>query len=43
MTILMVSHDIERALNYADVVIELNNGKVTFRGEPSEYRLGGAK
>lgn len=43
LTILMVSHDIERALNYADTVIELTNGKVTFTGTPSEYKLGGAK
>ena len=39
----MVSHDIERALNYADTVIELVNGKKTFEGVPSEYKLGGAK
>lgn len=43
LTILMVSHDIERALNYADTVIELTNGKVTFTGTSSEYKLGGAK
>lgn len=30
ITVLMVSHDIERALSYADTVIEINNGKVTF-------------
>ena len=43
ITILMVSHDIERALNYADTVIELMNGEITFEGEPSKYRLGGAR
>ena len=43
ITILMVSHDIERALNYADTVIELTNGEITFEGEPSKYRLGGAR
>lgn len=43
LTILMVSHDIERALNYADTVIELVNGKVNFTGKPSEFKLGGAK
>ncbi len=43
ITILMVSHDIERALNYADTVIELIDGKVKFVGNPSEYKLGGAK
>ena len=43
ITILMVSHDIERALNYADTVIELMNGEITFEGEPSKYRLGGVR
>ena len=43
ITVLMVSHDIERALNYADTVIELKNGKITFKGTPSEFKLGGAK
>ena len=43
LTILMVSHDIERALNYADTVIELENGKVKFVGSPSEFQIGGAK
>ena len=42
ITILMVSHDIERAINYADNVIEITNGKITFEGEPSKYKLGGA-
>ena len=43
ITILMVSHDIERALNYADTVIELINGKITFNGDPQDFKLGGAK
>ena len=43
ITILMVSHDIERALNYADEVIELMNGEIKFVGKPSEFKLGGAK
>lgn len=43
ITILMVSHDIERALNYADTVIELTNGEVTFEGNPKDFTLGGAK
>lgn len=41
LTILMVSHDIERALKYADTVIELRDGKITFNGKPSEYEFGG--
>lgn len=43
ITILMVSHDIERALNYADTVIELINGEITFVGNPKDFTLGGAK
>ena len=43
ITILMVSHDIERALNYADRVIEIKDGEVAFDGKPSDYRLGGGK
>jgi len=43
ITILMVSHDIERALNYADTVIELINGEVVFEGNPKDFNLGGAK
>ncbi len=43
VTILMVSHDIERALSYADTVIELTNGKVTYNGDPSNFKIGGTK
>ena len=43
LTILMVSHDIERALSYADKVIELAGGEVKFVGCPSDFKIGGAK
>lgn len=43
ITILMVSHDIERALDYADTVIELTEGEVTFDGKTEAYKQGGAK
>ena len=43
ITVLMVSHDIERALNYADNVIEIENGEVKFVGAPSKFKMGGAK
>ncbi len=43
ITILMVSHDIQRALNYADNVIELINGEIRFCGKPSEFKFGGDK
>lgn len=43
ITILMVSHDIDRALSYADKVVEVVNGEVTFTGLPSNYKNGGAE
>lgn len=43
LTILMVSHDIERALKYADNVVKITNGKITYNGEPSKYQIGGEK
>ena len=43
ITIVMVSHDIDRALEYADNVIEIENGKITFEGTPEKFKLGGAK
>lgn len=43
LTILMVSHDTERALKYADTVIEIKQGKVEFLGTPTEYKQGGVR
>lgn len=43
ITILMVSHDIERALNYADKVIQIEAGKVVFSGTANDFKIGGAK
>ena len=43
ITILMVSHDIERALDYADTVIEITEGEVTFDGKTEAYKQGGVK
>lgn len=43
LTILMVAHDVERALKYADEVIELENGQVKYKGTPENYVVGGAK
>ena len=37
ITVLMVSHDIERALNYADNVIEIVNGEVAYNGNVGKY------
>ena len=41
ITILMVSHDIDRALKYADHVIEVESGSIVFDGTPEEYAKGG--
>lgn len=41
ITVVMVSHDIDRLLKYADNVIELENGKVIFNGDIAEYMSGG--
>ena len=43
LTILMVSHDVDRAMSYADNVIELVNGEIKFSGKPSDYKIGGGK
>ena len=37
LTIVMVSHDVERAIKYATRVIEIKKGKVTFDGIPEKY------
>jgi len=44
LTILMVSHDIDRALKFADKVIEIQNGKIMFNGNTTDYiKAGGIK
>ena len=44
LTILMVSHDIDRALKFADKVIEIQNGKIMFNGNTTDYiNAGGIK
>ena len=37
LTIVMVSHDLDRALKFTDNVIELENGKVIYDGKVSDY------
>lgn len=39
LTIVMVSHDVERAVKYATRVIEIEKGKVTFDGLPERYKI----
>lgn len=41
LTILMVSHDVERAVKYASRVVEIKNGKVSFDGTPEKYVIKG--
>ena len=42
LTILIVSHDIDRALKFADKVIEIADGKIRFNGNTADYINGGA-
>lgn len=43
ITIVMVSHDIDRALSYCSRVIEITDGKINFDDIPSKYKVGGNK
>ena len=37
ITVLIVSHDVERVMNYADRIIEIENGEVKYQGDASKY------
>lgn len=43
LTVVMVSHDIDRAIKYCTRIIEIENGKIIKDTVPSEYDIGGAK
>ena len=44
MTIIMISHDVDRAINYCNKIIEIKNGNIIFNDEPSKYiKEGGFK
>lgn len=43
ITIVMVSHDIDRALSYCSRVIEITDGKINFDDIPSKYKVRGNK
>ena len=43
ITIIMVSHDIERALKYATRVIEIEKGKIIKDVPSNEFEMGGAE
>ena len=42
LTVVMVSHDVSRAIKYCNRVIELNDGEVTYMGKTDNYKAGGA-
>lgn len=39
LTIVMVSHDVERAIKYANRLVEIKKGKITFDNMPEKYQL----
>jgi len=44
LTIIMVSHDINRSLKYCTRVVEMKKGQIIFNDVPSKYKVdGGAK
>lgn len=43
LTIIMVSHDIDRAVKYADRIIEIRNGKKVFDDLSSKFILEGGE
>ena len=42
LTVVMVSHDISRAIQYCTNVAELKDGRVVFAGKVEDYKTGGA-
>ena len=43
LTIIMVSHDVERCLKYCTRVVEIENGKIVKDVSAQEYEAGGTK
>jgi len=41
LTIIMVTHDVDRSLDYCNRVIEISKGEIIFNGIPSEYTEDG--
>lgn len=41
LTIIMVSHDISRAINYCNKVVELKDGEVIYNGNVNGFKAGG--
>lgn len=42
LTVVMVSHDVHRAINYCSKIIELKDGEVAYVGDVKNYKAGGA-
>ena len=42
LTVVMVSHDISRAIQYCTNVAELKDGRIVFAGKVEDYKAGGA-
>lgn len=42
ITVLMVSHDVDRAMEYCNRLVEIKNGEIVYDGNPSDYREGGS-
>ena len=42
LTVVMVSHDVHRAIKYCNKVIEIKDGEISFDGDVAKYRVGGA-
>lgn len=40
-TILMISHDVDRSINYCNRIIEIKNGEIIFNDKPSKYKNEG--
>ena len=41
MTIIMISHDVDRAIKFCTRIIRMENGEICFDGKPSDYKIGG--
>ena len=42
LTVVMVSHDIQRAIKYCNKIIEVKDGKINYIGDVANYKIGGA-
>ncbi len=42
LTVVMVSHDVNRVVKYCNKIIEIKDGKVNYIGNVANYKVGGA-